>query len=400
MKRALKFLAVFVVSAAFIYALVIGLNYSAFKTLFENAEGMAEGSEFVENTYSLKDLTRFIGDQPEYVSIVSYNVNDPDSGIYYQADTPRTLGFMGSIFLLAEYERQVDQGMLDPDEVISLDEIEQYVLPKVSQNAHDGAVAVLTEESETFTLDEAVSVMVEYNDFAIHDYLWFRLGEENLRNMMGQFELNVTEMPVPFSGIYSVVSPILGPEENTSENASTLFTDLTALGRDELFSFMITQADLNVIGERVQERKEILEDERLGMTFMEERDALKFFPQTTARELTMVMEYIYDDSLLSPEISQAVKEKLRWSMDSAPIQRSFSDYGAIYESRMGVLSGMDFGTSIYDEHTSVQAVLFDKLPVGFWHHMSANHMQEDFQQRLIWDPALYETTLNEIPNSN
>lgn len=33
-------------------------------------------------------------------------------------------------------------------------------------------------------------------------------------------------------------------------------------------------------------------------------------------------------------------------------------------------------------------------------HFPANHMQEDYQQRLIWDPALYETTLNEIAQNN
>ncbi|MDZ7756370.1 hypothetical protein [Rhodohalobacter sp.] len=56
--------------------------------------------------------------------------------------------------------------------------------------------------------------------------------------------------------------------------------------------------------------------------------------------------------------------------------------------------------STYDGHTSVQAVFFDRLPVGFWVHMSANYMQEDYQQRLIWDPALYETTLNAITPDN
>ena len=63
---------------------------------------------------------------------------------------------------------------------------------------------------------------------------------------------------------------------------------------------------------------------------------------------------------------------------------------------MGMLSGIDFGTSAYDAHTSVQAVFFDQLPVAFWLHLSANHMQEDYQQRLIWDPALFETTIQQI----
>jgi hypothetical protein len=129
---------------------------------------------------------------------------------------------------------------------------------------------------------------------------------------------------------------------------------------------------------------------------MEERDALEYFPQATTRELTDLMLRLWNDKILSEEISKRVKTKLRWPMGSEPIARSFEDYGAIYDNRMGLLVGIDFGTSAYDGHTSVQAVFFDRLPVGFWVHMSANYMQEDFQQRLIWDPALYETTLKAI----
>lgn len=397
MKRALKFLAVFVGVAALVYAMVIGLNYSAFETLFENAEGMAEGSEYVENTYSLKDLTVFIGEHPEFVSIVSYNVNDPDSGIYYQADKQRTLGFMGSIFLVAEYERQVAEGILDPDEVLSLKEIERFLLPGVNQNAHEGAVNVLTEDGSSFTLDEAVSTMIEYNDLATHDYLWFRLGKENIQAMVESFNLSDTEMPLPFSGMYTVISPILANGGSQSGDTEQHLNELTStLSREQIFDQMIAMADYDGEDELIQIRKERMEDDRLGLTFIEERDALKLFPHTTARELTSVVETIYKDSLISQEVSKAIKDKMRWSMGSSPIQRSFTDYGAIYDNRMGILSGVDFGTSIWDGHTSVQAVLFDKLPVAFWHHMSANHMQEDYQQRLIWDPALYETTIDQI----
>ena len=55
--------------------MVIGANYSAFKSLFANSDGMTEGAEYIENTF-LKTLTEFIGKKPEYVSIVSFNVND------------------------------------------------------------------------------------------------------------------------------------------------------------------------------------------------------------------------------------------------------------------------------------------------------------------------------------
>jgi hypothetical protein len=123
LKRAFKFLLTFLAAAAFVFAMVIGLNYSGFETLFENEEGMAEGSQYIENTYSLAGLAEFIGEHPEWVSITSYNVNNPDSGISYREDVPRALGATGNIFLVMEYERQVANGILDPTELISLEEV-------------------------------------------------------------------------------------------------------------------------------------------------------------------------------------------------------------------------------------------------------------------------------------
>ena len=75
MKRALLFFLSFVAVAIIIYAMAIIPNFNAFKTLFQNAEGMSEGSEYVANTYSLADLTGFIGNKPEHVSIVSISVD-------------------------------------------------------------------------------------------------------------------------------------------------------------------------------------------------------------------------------------------------------------------------------------------------------------------------------------
>ena len=198
--------------------MVIGLNFSAFKSLFANADGMAEGSEYIENTYSLKTLTEFIGEKPEFVSIVSFNVEDPDSGIFYGADVPRTMGALGNIFLLIEYERQVAEGILNPDELVNLDEIEKYQLPQVNQNAHEGAMAYLTEDESPITNDEAMQAMVQFNSLAIADYFWFKLGEENIRALMNSLALPNTEMPIPFSGFYTVIAPNLTP--SASDEAS------------------------------------------------------------------------------------------------------------------------------------------------------------------------------------
>lgn len=388
MKRALTFLGVFLAAAIFVFAMVIGLNYSGFETLFENEAGMAEGSQYIESTYSLAGLADFIGEHPEWVSITSYNINDPDSGLFYQEDVPRSLGATSNLFLLIEYERQVASGLLNPEEQVALEDIRTFALPEISENNHQKLVD--TFEGGTASLEEVVKAMLQNSDLVSADYLWFRLGEENIRALVDTLGLPDTALPLPFSGMYMRINPALN--------------DTSALREMEFPEFanesIQLAKELNNDPEFNQKVKKQFDDDRLSLTFMQERDALAYFPRATTRQLTDVMVRLLKDEVLSKEISEQVKAKLQWPMGSEPIARSFENYGAIYDNRMGLLAGIDFGTSTYDGHTSVQAIFFDRLPVGFWVHMSANHMQEDFQQRLIWDPALYETTLNEISGSN
>lgn len=388
MKRALKFLLIFLVVAATVFALVIGLNYSGFKTLFENQEGMAEGSQFIESTYSLKGLAGFVGNHPEWVSITSYNVNDPDSGIYFQEKVPRALGATSNLFLLMEYERQVAEGLLDPSETVTLEEIKVFALPEISQNNHQKLVDEF--EERTATLDDVVKAMLQNSDLVAADYLWFKLGEENIRALVDTLDLPGSALPLPFSGMYMRINPSLNDTSVLKEMDFDTFAE-------EAISEATKMKDDSDFNRKVKQQ---FEEDRISLTFMQERDALSYFPKASTRQLTDLMAALLRDEVLTDQISHQIKQKLRWPMGSEPIARSFEDYGAIYDNRMGLLGGIDFGTSIYDGHTSVQAVFFDQLPVGFWVHMSANHMQEDYQQRLIWDPALYETTLNEIAQNN
>lgn len=386
MKRALKFLFVFI-AAATVVVLAAGIpNYSAFKTLFANTDGMREGYDYVEKTFSLKGLTEFIGEQPEYMSIVSFNVDQPDSGIYYGADISRAQGALSNVFLLIEYERQVVAGTLNPDEPVLIDDIERYFLPQISENAHNASVEVLEERSEdgVLTLDETVGIMIEHNGLAISDYVWFKLGKENIINLMDSLGLQATEHPLPFSGLYLSIQPTVS---DTSKPIST----------DSIIELAEKFKDDDLFNE---ETKELFEDERLHLSFIQEKDALSKFPQTTAMEMATLMAHLQKEELISIAVSKAVKEKMHWVFRGDAIKRSFSSYGAIYDNRMGMLSGIDFGSSIFDGHTSAQAVFFDELPVAFFIHLSANHMQEDYQQRLIWDPALYQTTIKEIEMNN
>jgi len=383
LKSIIKFLSLFFVSAVFIFGIVFGLGWEGFQTLFQNEEGLAEGSEWIEKTFSLKGLTEYIAENPQHVSVVSFNVNDPDSGIFYNAETPRTMGALQNLLLLIEYERQAELGQIDPEKTVTPNELTPYLLPGIGESNHREALKnIPPDENGYLKTDKLVGAMVQYNDPAIADWLWFQLGKEHVLNLPALLNLNHTDAPLPYSGIYLGISPHY---EGDSLNQRIMIEAAQKYAGDEAFHAKI---------------KQLFREEGLGLTFMEERDALSRFPQTQPKEFARLMARIQREELISEAVSRRIKEKLGWVMQSQNIADSFESYGAMYDNRMGLLNGADFGTSAYDEHTSAQAVFFDRLPVGFWIHMSANHMQEDFQQRLIWDPALFETTLNQIRSVN
>lgn len=257
MKRALKFLLVFI-AATIVIVLAAGIpNYSAFKTLFSNTDGMREGYEYVEKTFSLRGLTEFIGEHPEYMSVVSFNVNEPDSGIYYGADIPRAQGAISNLFLLIEYERQVLEGKIDPDEPVQISDIERFFLPQISENAYNSSIELLEAKSEdgVLTLDEAVATMISSNGLAIADYVWFKLGRENIFNLIDELQLEVTEAPLPFSGLYLAIQPTIS-DTNTTKSYDKIIELASRFNSDDTFN---------------SETKELFREERLNLSFIQEK---------------------------------------------------------------------------------------------------------------------------------
>jgi len=390
MKRLFKFIGVFVLTAAIIFSIIFLPNWNTFKTFFENREAMAEGSEWVDRTYSLAGLSQFIDEKPGHVSIASLVKGHPDSTILFMEDVPRTMGTVSNFFLLVAAADLIDKGVLDTDQMIKRSDISKYQLPDVYENVHretfSNAISRGWIDDGVLKLKHALELLAEFNDLALADYVWWLIGEEYWNNFKERLNLAYTDLPLPFSGLYLATAPGI-QNESQQELISKYSAD-----RAGFEEFVISESgsfnDYDAFRESVIEK---LKRNRLGSTFMEERDALAVFPKTTTSEMTSILMNLVNKELISPEADEQILEWMRWPMKrQRPMTRNFTDYGAIFDNRMGLLNGIDFGTSEYTGDTTVQAVFFDKLPIGFWFHMSSNHMHQDFQQRLIFDPAMIE----------
>ncbi|MDR9387858.1 MAG: hypothetical protein RI513_02500 [Balneolaceae bacterium] len=419
MARILKFTLLFITFAVILLGSIVWINRDAYQTLFSNREGMAEGSEWVEDTYSLKGLTEYIRKQPQPVSIVSQVVGQ-DSTLTLNDETPRPIGMLSSLWVLIALAEEIEQGSLDPDQELRWEDITTYQIPGVSEQDHEALEdalrsragserGILEDQGEiVLTLDKAADLLPEMGDLALADAIIHTLGQEALQRHHARwresFGWTHTEAPVPFSGIYlAMANGVLDVEADTFDVTGMITDSMMSQPKSRQAGHQWMWALSNAYGaptrEEEQQWRKTLKDQRLGINFMQERDALALFPVSTAKEMEQALESLLRREADQDPVAEQVMAWLDWPMNQSQTTRDFAWYGAQYDSRMGFLGGYDIGTSGYTGDTTVQVVLFDRLPVAFWFHLSANHMQQDYQQRLSYDPALIATTKRAIRRS-
>lgn len=389
--RVLKFFAAFFLTAVVIFGFIFGMNWKSFSTFIDNRDAMAEGSEWVEKTYSLRGLSEYIAENPQNVSIASIVIGSPDSTILYQQDAPRIMGTTSNILILLAYASELENGTFNEEETLEWSDISHYQLPEVDASVHKQSYRAAVNrgwiEDEAISLGNALKLLAEFNDLALSDYLWWKLDRDIWNRIPRDFDLSETEMPLPFSGLYLAISP--GLQQQTADQIIKKWsTSSEREWRNHVVN--LSHRYVSNSGER-EAITDYLKNERLGNSFIEERNTLILFPKTTAAEMGMLMQNIWTGNVVSAETGNRVKDWLRWPLErQREVRRDFADYGAMFDNRLGILNGVDFGTSSYTGDTTVQAVFFDRLPIAFWFHMSSNHMHQDFQQRLIYDPAMID----------
>jgi|AntRauTorcE11897_2_1112592.scaffolds.fasta_scaffold02473_6 hypothetical protein len=392
MARAFKFFAAFFVTTVVIFGSILAINWDAFNTFYDNRDAMVEGSRWVEDTYSLSGLSYYIDQNPDHVSIVSRVIESPDSTIRYMEDIKRPMGTTANFFILLAAADMIESGAISADAPVSWDQVSNHLLPGVSRSEHELSYTAAVDrgwlnENDELSLNHALKLMAEFNALSLADELWWQIGPKRWTSMADSLALQNTDMPLPYAGLYLTISPGIREME-----ASAIY-DLELVKEPQNYrESVIERSDSFLNDPEFRETAlNYTEDNRLGNTFMQERDALALFPKTTASEMTGLLEDLVNDELISAGVSRRVKDWMRWPIDrQSGITRDFTDYGAIYDDRMGLLNGIDFGTSKYTGDTTVQAVFFDRIQIAFWFHMSSNHMHQDFQQRLIFDPAMIE----------
>lgn len=146
--------------------------------------------------------------------------------IDYEAAVVRPLASTVKILIATEYAMQINDGQLDKNEVVSIDELDKYYLKDTDGGAHEEWLNNLNGKDEV-TLHEVAQGMITYSSNANTDYLINLLGADNINNQGIELGLTSHEDVYPIVG--SLLIPTYLNEENNGLDKKELVKKLEAL---------------------------------------------------------------------------------------------------------------------------------------------------------------------------
>src|SRR5699024_10524278 len=126
-----------------------------------------------------------------------------------------------------------------------------------------------------------------FNDVAISDFLFYKLGPSNITALMDRLAIKETELPLPFCGLYITLNPHL-----TNTTGTKLLDSLSTLPRHAFKKLVLNNAQKFLTNKSYHKKVKSVFEEQTGLAikFVMQRDALELFPKTTAAELRPVIK--------------------------------------------------------------------------------------------------------------
>ncbi|MFQ5398760.1 MAG: serine hydrolase [Anaerolineae bacterium] len=342
---------------------------------------------------SARPALRRILSAPGTVGLAAYRVGQAAEGAYLNADAPMPLASVVKLIHLVAYAEAVASGQLDPDERISLDELERFYLPGLDLGAHHRAVAELADtdrisgEPPGVRLEEVAWMMIRHSSNAAADYLHMRLGQASIEETAVALGLQSQTAPCPFLGQFlamanhtrsgSDISAVRAYLEDPAGYGleAMLLTD--AYSRDPAFR----QAEIAWHSGRY--RPSIATQQLFSESLN---------PQASARDYAAVMARLAQNGLSSRESSFIARRILEWPMRFRANQALFTNLGYKNGALPGILTTVYYAYRPGDAAPGVVALFFRDLPMPTYHRWRRDSLPHDELARwLLAEPEAIPT---------
>lgn len=240
------------------------------------------------------DVLNFVSEHPDKCSL--YLIENDETVIDYHSEKLMPLASSVKIIVAVEFSKQVADGRLDPNQMISLSELDKFYIPRTDGGAHDKWLQSLGDNvvDGHVSLYDVARGMIQFSSNANTEFLIDLLGVDNINARMKLLGI------VDHSDIYYFTSSFLLPaamkHEKKLSNAETIHL-INSMDREQYGSYC-----KKIHQQLRDERDQLLNHlEKHLHNPKFERIISDRLPASTAKEYALLMNKIHSESILSGE---------------------------------------------------------------------------------------------------
>ncbi len=210
------------------------------------------------------------------------------------------------ILVTIEYAEQAANKLIDPDQAISLDELDKFYIPKTDGGAHPSWLKSVKDKihNNTISIREIAKGMIAYSSNANTEWLCKKLGLKNINNRKDS--LGITQ----HEDMYYIVSALfVGKEKFPNTKGEALERKLKDLSLEEYIEttnqvhtkLLLDLTYKNEIGELGLNIQKVWSDNLPGSTveeyvgIMKKINSRTYFSSSTQKYLDEVMEVLLEN---------------------------------------------------------------------------------------------------------
>lgn len=327
----------------------------------------------------------FIAEHPQAVAVLCYTTNAATPEFELNADEPFPLASTYKLVILAELARQVDAGLIDPAEQISLSEVNAYWLPPTDGNMHQMWLDSLDEAQETVTLQEVVNAMIRLSSNAAADYLLSRLDKDRFSELFDDLGLANTDLP---AGGYLGLYLAMGNHETGISDPESLDIETWMAERERLETLFLTdaawrEAELNYQMDRIDA---LTKADEAAVTAEIERQAAyfeRFGMKGSARDMLRILDAAYSDDFFGGEGQTFIQSSMDWLMEINPANAEVYEHlGTKGGTWVGILTGVWYAKPRSGNSISL-AVFYRDMPFDLWSQWATHYVHQGLELRAI-----------------
>jgi D-alanyl-D-alanine carboxypeptidase len=333
------------------------------RALWANRAALTEGMDEYELAKSKDGVVQLMAAHPERVSLAVWSLEDPDGGVFFDADRVRPLASTAKIVVGATLASAFVGGAASPDSEVKVEDLERFYLPGTDGNAHPEAMKSLGNPPAV-KLKDVAAVMLHFSDNAATDFLMITLGRPALEAEVARLGIAGVFPPAPYSG------------------------HLLAL----VESGKATGA-LDVDGDWARARR--LQDDATWAAGLREKLTADGLPPVaeqkahrgsspargSARGYAELMAHIATDQT---KWGEWMRTWLSWPMKNESMKKEFAQFGTKGGSTASVVTSASFAQP-HGGGVSVLALFMEDLPLLPWVELMKTYKHQDVERSLLVD---------------